>query len=220
RGRGWGGATGGGGYGFEGKDYRMPRDARSFEQERKARPAPVAAAAAPAGGNWAQRNKPVAQEQPEICAAVAGAPAAPPADGVTVPGDVSNGWPGVANASGDAQRNGARHDQSDGNQRPAPAVVLPKQGGGWEASGGSTSTVASAPAPAAAPAAAAPQPAPPLVSGDGGGSPVAPEEELPEAAPAPVDAAEGAAAGGVVNNAGEFSGGEKVAGAGGEARGA
>ena len=46
------------------------------------------------------------------------------------------------------------------------------------------------------------------------GSSVAPEEVLPEAAPAPLEPNEEASAGGVVNNAGEFSGGQEVLGAG------
>ena len=46
------------------------------------------------------------------------------------------------------------------------------------------------------------------------GSSVAPEEELPEAAPAPLEPTEEASAGGVVNNAGEFNGGQEVLSAG------
>ena len=46
------------------------------------------------------------------------------------------------------------------------------------------------------------------------GSSVAPEEVLPEAAPAPLEPNEEASAGGAVNNAGEFSGGQEVLGAG------
>ena len=46
------------------------------------------------------------------------------------------------------------------------------------------------------------------------GSSVAPGDELPEAAPAPLESTEESSAGGVVNNAGEFSGGQKVLGAG------
>ena len=46
------------------------------------------------------------------------------------------------------------------------------------------------------------------------GSSVAPEEVLPEAAPAPLEPTEKASAGGVGNNAGEFSGGQEVLSAG------
>ena len=46
------------------------------------------------------------------------------------------------------------------------------------------------------------------------GSSVAPEEVLPEAAPAPLEPNEEASAGGAANNAGEFSGGQEVLGAG------
>ena len=248
-GRGWGGGRGGGvdgggrvragngGYGFEGKD-RAPRDARAYEQDRKAKAAAAAAAATaamaaaaaagsgggarpsstPAVGTWAQRNSPVAQEQPEICATPA-APAPHPAPAAPV---ASNRWPGVTDANGGGRRSDGG-EQSSGAQRPAPAA--PTQPGGWAAAAaaaaasGSGSSAAAATAAVAVPA--APQAAPPPRMGAGtlGGVPIAPEEELPEVAPVPTESVGDTATGGVVNSAGEFSGGDKVFGAGEEIKG-
>lgn len=229
RGRGGGGITSG--HGLERRDHAPRED----KQEKNGQSAvdtggesvavvvvevpPMSTALA--GRTWVQRDKPVSEEQPEVCVAAAAASIAAPS-----PSGVSNGWPVVSaeapgrdavavierSCNGDGEWRGGGLQGS--NRRSAtevtPAVngvrapAGPSKPDGWKGVGGDSKTSSLA---------VPPTPAPPTTRVAVVEEPlVAPEEELPEAAPAPSDTAEEAAAGGLVNNAGKYSGGEKVRG--------
>lgn len=189
-------------------------------------PPPSAAAST---GTWVQRNKPASEQHPEVCVAtepsVALAPVAngwpvPSSDhyfsassgvGAVVSGERATGWNGSRNKTRPAHDTSteaavaANLTASASSRTPSELTgnaPLSLRDGGEAAGGGSSARPVQT------------QLRPDAGAWGAGGSPVAPEEEIPEAVPVPTETAEEAAAGGQAKSAGEFSGGEKVVGAG------